>query len=157
MINAGIPQKTLNGALKARIQANLPKAQYMVDTQVVNDMIPYMPMVTGTFINTVRMRNASLAGSGEVCAATGVMGRFLYYGKKMVDSQTGKGPRPIRLAGGEIIFRYRLGAKLIPTELPLSYNTAANPMAGPLWFDRAKEQCYDNWCKTAKGALINGG
>lgn len=157
MINAGIPQKTLNGALKARIQANLPKAQYMVDTQVVNDMVPYMPMVTGTFINTVRMRNASLAGSGEVCAATGVMGRFLYYGKKMVDSQTGKGPRKIELAGGEIIFRYRLGAKLTPTEIPLNYNKAANPMAGPLWFDRAKEQCYDDWCKTAKGALINGG
>lgn len=147
---------SLDKALVAKVVANLPKAQYMVDTQIMNDMVPYMPMVTGTFINTVRIRNASLAGSGKVCAATGVMGRYLYYGNKMVDSQTGKGPRRIVLDGGEVIFRYRLGAKLIPTAEPLNYNKAANALAGPFWFDRAKEQRYQEWVKTAKGALING-
>lgn len=145
---------TLDNALKAKIEANLPKTQYMVDTQIVNDMVPYMPMVTGTFINTVRFRNASLAGTGMVCAATGVMGRFLYYGKKMADPLTGKGPRVITLDGGEIIFRWRAGAKLVPTNKPLDYTKTANPLAGPEWFERAKADHYQDWLKTLRGGLF---
>ena len=52
-------------------------------------MVPYMPHETGTFINVTRAKSASLAGTGMVCAGTGPMGRFLYYGKGMVDELTG--------------------------------------------------------------------
>ena len=147
---------TLDNVLRSTVINNLPKAQYMLDAQIVNDMIPYMPMQTGTFINTVRLRNASLMGSGQVCAATGVMGRYLYYGSKMIDPLTGKGARRIVLKSGEVIFRYRLGAKLIPSGVPRNYNKSANPMAGSFWYDRAKQAHFQDWKNTVQRVLTNG-
>lgn len=146
----------LDVALKDTVRNNLPKAQYMLDAQIVNDMVPYMPMVTGTFINTVRLRNASLMGSGQVCAATGVMGRYLYYGSKMIDPLTGKGARRIVLDGGEVIFRYRLGAKLVPSGEPLDYTKTANPLAGSFWYERAKQDHFTEWRDLVKRVLVNG-
>ena len=146
----------IDNVLRSTIMNNLPKAQYMLDAQIVNDMIPYMPMQTGTFINTVRLRNASLMGSGTVCAATGVMGRYLYYGSKMIDPLTGKGARRIVLKSGEVIYRYRLGAKLIPSGVPLNYNKSANPMAGSFWYERAKQQHFQSWKDTVQRVLVNG-
>ena len=147
---------TLDETLREIVDANLPKAQYILDAQITNDMVPYMPMQTGTFINTVRLRNASLLGSGQICAATGVSGRYLYYGSKMIDPLTGSGPRRMVLDGGEVIFRYRLGAKLVPSGKPLDYNKSANPLAGPKWYERAEKQHLQEWRELVKRVLING-
>ena len=73
----------------ARFDEQIQSAQYWLDSQVMTDMVPYMPHETGTFINVTRAKSASLAGTGMVCAGTGPMGRFLYYGKGMVDELTG--------------------------------------------------------------------
>lgn len=122
---------------------NLKLAQYWLDSQVMSDMIPLMPMDTGTFIHNTVSRSQSLAGTGVVCAAAPPYGRYLYYGKVMVDSETGKGARPITLKTGEVIFRHRRGATLTPTSRPLTYQ---NPDAVPEWFEVAKEQHYRDWC-----------
>ncbi len=55
--------------------------------------------------------------------------RYLYYGKAMVDSVTGKGPVFIKGVG----YRYRKGATLRPTERNLVYTKTKNPDAGPYW------------------------
>lgn len=73
----------------ARFDEQIQSAQFWLDSQVMTDMVPYMPHETGTFINVTRAKSASLAGTGMVCAGTGPMGRFLYYGKGMVDELTG--------------------------------------------------------------------
>lgn len=143
----------LKGYVEDRIKANLPKAQDALDNTIVNDFVPFMPMQTGSFIQQVRMRNASLAGTGMVCAATGVSGRFLYYGKKMVDSETGKGARMIPLDGGEVIFRYRAGAKLVPTDQNITYS---NPNAVQKWYEHAKGLYMTDWKNLVKRILING-
>ena len=67
-----------------------------------------------------------------------------YRGKVMVDSETGKGPRKIPTGPGEYILRFRLGAKLVPTERPLSYS---NPQAVPEWFEHAKRLYKQFWIK----------
>lgn len=121
---------------------NVPKAQYWLDGQVMNDCVPLMPMVTGAFIAQTRQVSASLQGTGKVCVAAGVQGRYLYEGKVMVDAQTGKGAAPITTSTGELIFRHRLGAKLMPTSRPLTYT---NPNAVPHWFDEAKKDHFDEW------------
>ncbi len=144
----------LAGIVEDIVKDRLPKAQYALDTQIMNDMIPYMPIQTGTFQNLVRMRSAALAGTGQVCAATTVYGRYLYEGKKMVDSATGKGPRPIRLAGGELIFRFNKGAKLMASDNPLEYS---NPQAEPHWYEAAKRDHYEEWKALVKGVMTNGG
>ena len=117
-----------------RINANLTRAQYVLDSQIMNDMVPYMPHNTGTFVNITRAQSASLAGSGFVVAAAPPMGRFLYEGKVMIDPVTGS---PWA----------RKGAKKIVTDRPLTYS---NPKAVPHWFDKAKEEHLSEWVQIVK-------
>lgn len=136
-----------------RFEKQFQKAQFYLDSQVMTDMVPYMPRVTGTFINLTKARSAAIAGSGEVVAAAPPYGRYLYMGKVMVDSQTGKGPRKIPKGPGEFEFRYRHGAKLVATERPLKYS---NPKATPKWFETAKKMYGDSWVREVK-KIAGGG
>ena len=117
-----------------RINVALDKAQYALDSQVMDDMVPYMPHVTGTFINTVRAASASVAGTGIVYAARPPMGRFLYEGKVMVDPVTNSPwARP--------------GAKKVVTNRSLTYS---NPQATPHWFETAKKKHKKQWVNLTK-------
>lgn len=133
-----------------RIERNIEKAQYFLDSQVMTDMVPYMPMQTGNFIQRTRAMSAAIAGSGKVVAAAPPMGRYLYMGKVMVDSETGKGPMRIEVSPGEYIFRFRKGAKLVATDRDLKFSKAANPKAQKQWFDAAKRDHGKEWIKEVK-------
>lgn len=136
-----------------RFEKQFQDAQYYLDSQVMTDMVPYMPRVTNAFINLVRARSAALAGSGVVVAGVPPYGRYLYEGKVMVDSVTGKGPRKIPTGPGEYVLRYKKGAKLVPTNRPLTYS---NPQATPHWFDTAKEHHGKQWVEGTK-KIAGGG
>lgn len=117
-----------------RLERNFNNAQYALDSQIMNDMVPYMPHNTGTFVANTRAISASLAGSGMVCAAAPPMGRFLYEGKVMVDPETGSPwARP--------------GAKKVTTDRALNYS---NPNARPHWFDVAKDKHGKQWVALVK-------
>lgn len=133
-----------------RIEENIERAQYFLDSQVMTDMVPYMPMQTGNFIARTRAASASIAGSGKVVAAVPPMGRYLYMGKVMVDSATGKGPMRIEVSPGEYIFRFRKGAKLMATDRDLQFSKAANPKVQKQWFDVAKRAHGKDWIKQTK-------
>ena len=64
----------------SRFERQFQRAQYQLDGAVMNSMVPFMPMVTGSFINATRAASAAVPGSGEVCAAYGPEGRFVYAG-----------------------------------------------------------------------------
>ena len=114
-----------------RFSKQFQDAQYWLDGQVMNDMVPYMPHRDGLFISNTRMQSASVQGTGKVYAAYGPQGRFLYEGKVMVDPETGSPwARP--------------GAKKVVTDRDLTYS---NPNATPHWFDTAKEKYGDTWVK----------
>lgn len=135
----------------ARFEKQFERAQFALDSAVMTSMVPFMPMDTGTFVQTTRGMSASMAGTGQVIAAAPPMGRYLYEGKVMVDSQTGKGPRKIQMGpGGEYIFRFRKGAKLVATGRPLTYSTHAHPDATDHWFDAAKKRDLKKWVQTVK-------
>ena len=133
-----------------RIERNIEKAQYFLDSQVMTDMVPYMPMQTGNFIQRTRAMSAAISGSGKVVAAAPPMGRYLYMGKVMVDSETGKGPMRIEVSPGEYIFRFRKGAKLVATDRDLKFSKAANPKVQKQWFDAAKRAHGKEWVKQVK-------
>lgn len=124
----------------SRFEKQFEDAQYALDSMVMEDMVPYMPHQTGTFINVTRAMSAALAGSGKVVAAAPPMGRFLYEGKVMVDPVTGS---PWA----------RAGAKKIVTERDLKYG---NPKATPHWFDTAKEKHGKSWIREVK-KIAGGG
>ena len=143
----------LEKKLRSIVGNNAPKAQYALDTQIMNDMKPYMPLQTGNFQNLTAARSAALAGSGKVCAATTVYGRFLYKGKKMKNAATGKGPMRIVLDTGEVIFRWPRGSRLVATDEPLSYS---RKQAKPEWYDEAKRAHFNDWKKLVKRRITNG-
>lgn len=49
-----------------RFEEQFQRAQYQLDGAVMNSMVPFMPMITGSFINTTRAASAAIQGSGEV-------------------------------------------------------------------------------------------
>lgn len=112
-----------------KINRNIDKAQFWLDSQIMTDMVPLMPMNTGDFINITRTQSAALAGSGRVIAGAAPTGRFLYEGKVMVDPETGS---PWA----------RKGAKKVVTDRPLTYS---NPNARPEWFEVAKKDHLKEW------------
>lgn len=117
-----------------RFERQFQDAQFYLDTMVMVSMIPYMPRVTGTFINLTKARSASIAGTGEVIAAAPPYGRFLYEGKVMVDPKTGS---PWA----------RKGAKKAVTDREIKYS---NPRATAKWFETAKQNHMDGWIRGIK-------
>lgn len=117
----------------------LPKAQQWLADRVLEDCKPLMPHLTGNFQQLSRTNN-----DGKEVLFPGPTARYLYRGVKMVDSETGKGPRKIPTGPGEYILRYRKGAKLVATDIPLKYSS---PQAVPEWFEVAKRQHKDFWVK----------
>lgn len=135
-----------------RFDRQFNKAQYMLDTQIMTDMIPYMPKVTGTFINRTLAMSASVAGTGFVYAAAPPYGRFLYAGKTMVSPSTGStwakyGEQKVLVSQ----YRGKTNAKE-----NLTYNSSFNPMVTAEWYEEAKRKNYRRWVKLTKGVAGDG-
>lgn len=127
----------------SRFEKQYQKAQYAIDSMIMTSMEPYMPMVSGTFINVTKGLSAAIAGSGTVYAAAPPFGRFLYEGKVMVDPETNSPwARP--------------GAKKIVTDKPLRYSKNAHPKATDHWFDEAKKHHGASWVIATK-KIAGGG
>lgn len=138
--------KTIEGVMEidlGRFEGQYTRAQYDLDSTVMTDMVPYMPMQTGTFINVTRGMSQAIAGSGKVVAAAPPMGRFLYNGKLMVGERT----RSAWAAKGE---------KKVITEKDLDFSKHAHPKAQSHWFEAAKKDHDKVWIKKVK-QIAGGG
>lgn len=125
----------MDGAEKA-----MRRAQYALDGAIMQSMIPFMPKVTGDFIQRTVAKSAAVQGTGTVYAGVGPEGRFLYEGKVMVDPVTGS-------------TYARPGAKKIVTERELNYNKLTNPDVQKEWFLAAKRRDMKNWIAQAQDAI----
>lgn len=109
-------------------------AQRFHTQNIMRRMVKYMPNVTGTLIKTMVIQ------SSTKIVVDAPQAKYLYYGNRMVNSKTGKGPMWIPKIPG---YRWPKGAKLVPTTTPLKYNTTHNPLAGPYWDRRLLENEKD--------------
>ena len=130
----------------SRMENNFNKAQFALDSAVMTSMVPFMPMEDGSFINETRARSASIAGTGQVCAAAPPQGRFLYEGKTMVDEETGS-PWARKDARKVLVSQY--SGKTRARE-NLQYTKTKHPKAQDHWFEAAKKQDEQSWIRTAK-------
>ena len=138
--------KTIEGNMKinlGRFEGQYSKAQYLLDSMVMDSMVPYMPMQTGTFINVTRGMSQAIAGSGTVVAAAPPMGRFLYEGNVMVGERT-------KSAFAEN------GERKIVLERKLQYSRSAHPGATDHWFDAAKAAHCKTWVEKTKKVAGGG-
>lgn len=125
------------------------KAEHVVAQTIRSDTSPYVPFLTGSLDTRTRV-------VGNTVIYPGPYARYLYYGVKMVDAVTGKGPMHYVDKYGNESIRYRKGATLRPTQTPLKYTTDFHPQAGPKWFERSKAENLDKWLRVAEKAVTHG-
>lgn len=138
--------RTIEGVMKielSRFEGQYSRAQYQLDSMVMDSMVPYMPMQTSTFINVTRGMSQAIAGSGKVVAAAPPMGRFLYEGNVMIGVDT----KSAFAAKGE---------KKVAVEKKLQYSRAAHPSVTDHWFNTAKEYHGEKWIRKTKQTAGGG-
>lgn len=136
----------------SRFDQQFSRAQYELDSMVMDSMIPVMPMDTGTFINVTRAMSQAIAGSGKVVAAAPPTGRMLYEGKTMVAPATGSA---WARSGAKKVLVSQYGGKTNAKE-NLVFSKHAHPEAQAYWFDVAKERDGKIWVKKSKEVAGGG-
>ena len=126
-----------------RLEKQYSKAQFRLDSVVMRDMVPFMPMRSGLFVNVTRAMSAAIAGSGKVVAAAPPFGRFLYEGDVMVGVKSGS---PFAMPGEQ--------KKAISKQL--QYTKTAHPSATDHWFDAAKRKHLKQWVAITKQTAGGG-
>lgn len=139
-------QTDISAALAAQLAQASSQAEHIVAIQVEKDTRPYVPMRTGSLNQRTRV-------VGNTVIYPGPYARYLYYGKVMVDSETGRGPMHFTDKMGNEVFRFRKGAKLMPTERNLVFTTDFHPDAQAFWFEASKAQNLPKWLDVAKKAV----
>ena len=135
-----------------RFEKQFTRAQYKLDSTVMTGMIPFMPMITGTFINVTKAMSAAIAGTGYVYAAAPPYGRFLYYGKTMVSPETGS---TFASYGEKKVLVSQYKGKTNAKE-NLTYNKTAHPEARAEWYEEARKRYLKDWVNMTK-ATAGGG
>ena len=136
----------------SRFERQFQRAQYQLDGAVMDSMVPFMPMVSETFIKVTQAASAAVQGSGEVYAAYGPQGRFLYEGRPRVSPST-RGTWAKKGEKKVLVSQY--GGKTNAME-NLTYTRQAHPKAQAHWFDAAKEKDGKTWVKNVKRTAGGG-
>lgn len=118
----------------SRFERQYSRAQYGLDSLVMSSMEDYMPMETGTFIKVTKAMSQAIAGSGKVYAAAPPFGRYLYFGKVMVDEGTGS---PFARLGARKVLVSQYAGRTAASE-NIQYSRERHPMVEREWFDVAK-------------------
>lgn len=109
------------------------RAERIVAEQVKKDTAPYVPWRTGSLTDRTRVE-------GNQIIYPGPYARFLYYGKVMVDPNTGSTWAP------------RGGTKVV-TDRNLVFTTDFHPQAQAHWFEASKAQNEEKWLRVAQRAV----
>lgn len=120
-------------AIKDKLAGSCTRAESIVGQQVIKDTAPFVPALTGSL--TIRTRL-----DGNKIIYPGPYARFLYYGKVMVDPQTGSTYAP------------KGGTKIL-TDRDLVFSKAMHPQAQAHWFEASKAQNLDKWIRVTEKAV----
>lgn len=112
------------------------KASHTVAIQVRKDTSPFVPAKTLTLDKTTKVIDNEIIYPGPYA-------RYLYYGKLMVDPDTGS-PWASK------------GASKVLTDRNLVFNTSVHPQAQSHWFEASKAQNLEKWLRVAKKAIGKG-
>ena len=112
--------------------ASNDRAEHAVAVQIEKDTRPFVPALTGSLMNRTRVE-------GNVVIYSGPYARFLYYGKVMVDPDTGS---PFA----------QKGAVKVLTDKDLVFNKSVNPQAQAHWFEASKAQNLEKWVRVYRKA-----
>ena len=120
-------------AAKQAIAERCKRAEHILAVQVEKDTNPFVPALTGSLSTRTRV-------VGNDVIYPGPYARFLYYGKVMVDPNTGSTYAP------------KGGTKVV-TDRNLVFNHTAHPQAQSHWCEASKAQNLDKWLRVAEKAV----
>lgn len=123
-------------ALQEKIAQACSKAENALAVQVQKDTSPFVPFLTGSLDQRTQVVGDSIIYPGPYA-------RFLYYGKVMIDPETGSTYAP------------KGGTKVL-TDKNLVFNTSGHSQAQSHWFEASKAENLDKWIRVADKAVKNG-
>lgn len=123
-------------ALQEKIAQACSKAEHALAVQVQKDTSPFVPFLTGSLDQRTQVVGDSIIYPGPYA-------RFLYYGKVMIDPETGSTYAP------------KSGTKVL-TDKNLVFNTSGHSQAQSHWFEASKAENLDKWIRVADKAVKNG-
>lgn len=121
-----LSMKELNQILKDKGLDESGDVQQFHTQNVLRRIKKYMPFLTGA---TYKITAIQTDIRKPMIVTDVPYGKYLFYGKVMVNAKTGKGPALIPGVG----YRYKKGTILKETGRPLEYTRTKNPAAGPRW------------------------
>ena len=121
--------------LQEAIARACTKAEHIVAIQVRKDTSPYVPFLTGSLDQRTQV-------VGDSVIYPGPYARFLYYGKVMVDPETGS-------------TYAKKGATKVLTDKNLEFNKAGHNQAQSYWFEASKAENLKKWIRVADKAVKN--
>lgn len=119
--------------VKSQIAGACTKAENVLAQQVMKDTVPFVPASSKMLTQLTRV-------SGNLVIYQGPYARFLYYGKVMVDPNTGSTYAP------------KGGTKVI-TDRDLVFRKDVHPQAQAHWFEVSKAQNLEKWLQIADKAV----
>jgi hypothetical protein len=120
-------------AVRTAIARACTRAEHVLAEQIEKDNQPFVPAFTESITQRTRV-------DGSAVIYPGPYARFLYYGKVMVDPNTGSTYAP------------KGGTKVL-TDRNLVFSKAVHPQAQSHWFEASKAQNLDKWVRVAEKAV----
>ena len=121
------------------------KVERALAWQIMKDTRQFVPALTMSLNQRTRVFGDSIIYPGPYA-------RYLYYGVRMVNAVTGKGPMKIP----EVGYRWPRGAHLRPTSEPLHFNTSVHKDATLHWMEVSKARNMKTWEKIAAKVYTDG-
>lgn len=125
----------IDAAIAKKLAVSSTKSEHTVAVQAAKDTSPYVPMLTGSLNLRTQVEGGNIIYPGPYA-------RYLYYGKLMVDPNTGSSYAP------------KGGTKVL-TDKNLVFNQASHPQAQDHWFEASKAQNINKWLMVADKAVKN--
>lgn len=116
-------------SISRRMETASPQVKHTVAVQMAKDTEQYVPALTKSLTNRTRI-------SGDTIIYPGPYARFLYYGKLMIDPNTGSAWAPY-------------GASKVVTGTNLNISQTVHGKAQAHWFEASKAQNRDKWVRVA--------
>ena len=124
---------TFDEATAMALASAADKAEHAVAIQVQKDTSPYVPALTGSLDQRTRVEGGTVIYPGPDA-------RYLYYGKLMVDPETGSSYA-------------QKGATKVLTDKDLVFNKAMHSQAQSHWFEASKAENLKKWVRVADKAV----
>ena len=121
--------------IKKKVAQACTRAEHEVAIQVASDTSPFVPARNEMLDKETRVIGNSVIYPGPYA-------RYLYFGKLMVDAETGS-------AWG------RKDENKVLTDKNLVFRKSVHRQAQSHWFEASKAQNLDKWVQTAKKTIAN--